>query len=127
MRATVLVAIATVTAGLAPDVGRATSEAQFQVRTTADLVALCSTPVEDPLGTAAVNFCEGFAVGAYQYHQIAETATQAKPLFCLPSPPPSRDRAIAQFIEWSKSHSDDLDRVPIEGIFTFLKDQYPCR
>jgi Rap1a immunity proteins len=105
----------------------ATTETNFQVKTTRDLVTLCATPASDPLATAAVNFCEGFAVGAYQYHVVAEAATKAKPLFCFPSPTPSRNEAIRQFIAWSDQHSDVLDRPAIEGMFTFLKDRYPCR
>lgn len=105
----------------------ATTETNFQVKTTRDLVTLCATPASDPLATAAVNFCEGFAVGAYQYHVVAEAATKAKPLFCFPSPTPSRNEAIMQFIAWSDQHSDVLDRPAIEGMFTFLKDRYPCR
>ncbi len=118
---------AALAAACLPAAARATSEAEFHVRTTRDLVALCSTPTSDPLATAALNFCEGFAVGAYQYHQVAEAATQVKPLFCMPSPAPSRNEAIAQFVAWSKLHAGALDKPPIEGMFSFLKDQYPCR
>lgn len=105
----------------------ATTEGNFQVQTTRDLVTLCATPPSDPLATAAVNFCEGFAVGAYQYHVVAEAAAEAKPLFCWPSPAPSRDEAITQFIAWSKLHSDILDHPAIDGMFSFLRDHYPCR
>jgi len=104
----------------------ATSAADFQVKTTRDLVTLCATPENDPLRVAAVHFCEGFAVGAYQYHLIAETAMKAKPLFCLPNPTPSRDEAIQQFIAWSKRQTAALDAPAVEGIFIFLRDQYPC-
>ncbi len=104
----------------------ATSEANFQVKTTRDLVALCAASQNDPLRVAAVHFCEGFAVGAYQYHLIAEAATKAKPLFCFPNPTPSRDEAIQQFIAWSKRQTVALDMPAVEGIFTFLRDQYPC-
>lgn len=105
----------------------ATSETNFQVKTTRDLVTLCATPPSDPMATAAVNFCEGFAVGAYQYHVVAEAATNAKPLFCWPSPAPSRDDAITAFIAWSRQHNEVLDRNAIDGMFSFLKDRYPCR
>lgn len=120
------IAVAALAAASLTGASWATSETEFHVRTTRDLVTLCSTPAGDPLATAAINFCEGFAVGAYQYHQVAEAATQATPLFCLPSPAPSRDQAIAQFVAWSKDHASDLDKAPIEGMFTFLRDRFPC-
>jgi hypothetical protein len=74
-----------------------------------------------------VNFCEGYAVGAYQYDQVVEAASGWKPMFCPPSPPPSRNDAISQFIAWSKTRVDYLDRSPIDGIFAFLSERYPCR
>ena len=108
----------------------ATDEANFQVTTTRDLVALCATPSTDPLATAAVNFCHGYAVGAYQYDRMAEAAEAAsgtKPLFCPPSPPPSRNDTIAQFVAWANGHPQYLDQSPINGIFEFLKERFPCR
>jgi hypothetical protein len=44
----------------------AVTEENFLVRTTADLVALCTAERGDPLVTAALNFCHGFGVGVYQ-------------------------------------------------------------
>ena len=38
---------------------------QFRVRSTADLVEICSTPASDPMYAAAMGFCHGFGVGAY--------------------------------------------------------------
>ena len=126
MRSRTLAAVAALGVSL-PAAAGAVNETQFQVKTEGDLVALCSTPQSDPLAAAALNFCEGFAVGAYQYHQIAEAASKAKPLFCPPSPPPSRNQTIAAFVEWSNQHPATLNGSPIEGIFAFLSDRYPCR
>ena len=50
------------------------SETDFQVTTTGDLVRLCEAAPTDATGIAALHFCHGFAVGAYQYHQIAAAA-----------------------------------------------------
>ncbi len=57
----------TVAAGLvllAPCVLHAATEANFGATTTADLVNLCTAAPDNAIGTAAVNFCEGFAQGA---------------------------------------------------------------
>ena len=57
----------TVAAGLvllAPCAPHAATEANFGVATTADLVNLCTAAPDNAIGTAAVNFCEGFAQGA---------------------------------------------------------------
>ena len=57
----------TVAAGLvllAPCAPHAATEANFGGATTADLVNLCTAAPDNAIGTAAVDFCEGFAQGA---------------------------------------------------------------
>jgi hypothetical protein len=74
------------------------SETNFRVATTRDLIQLCEAAPTDPTGIAALHFCHGFAVGAYQYHQIAAAAENKPPLFCEPNPKPSRNAVIADFV-----------------------------
>jgi hypothetical protein len=112
---------------LAPATGRAVSEEKFQVKTTADLIDLCATPANDALHAAAVNFCEGFVVGAYQYHKLSVEAEGRPPLVCPPNPPPSRDESVSHFISWSQSHKSVLNLPPVEGMFRFLSQTYPCQ
>jgi hypothetical protein len=40
----------------------------FRVRSTADLVEICSVPPSDATYVAAVGFCHGYGVGAYHYY-----------------------------------------------------------
>ena len=61
------------------------SETDFRVTATGDLVRLCEAAPTDATGIAALHFCHGFAVGAYQYHQIAAAAENKPPLFCEPN------------------------------------------
>lgn len=103
-----------------------TTEQTFRVNTTGDLVDLCSTPGTDPLHVPAVNFCEGFLVGAYQYHQVAIKAEGRKPLVCPPSPPPTRDEAVTKFIQWGRTSPPALGKAAVEGMFDFLSQAYPC-
>lgn len=107
--------------------GRAATEEDFLVKTTGNLIDLCSAPREDPLYTAAVNFCEGFMVGAYRYHVASVQAEGGKPLVCPPNPPPSRDESVARFIAWSRAHPEAMNTTPVEGLFEFLSQSFPCR
>ena len=50
---------------MAPMGAMAATPDQFRVRSTADLVEICTTPANDTLYAAAMGFCHGFAVGAY--------------------------------------------------------------
>jgi hypothetical protein len=103
------------------------SETAFLVTTTGDLVRLCGATPNDPTGIAALHFCHGFAVGAYQYHQIAAAAEKKPPLFCEPNPRPSRNEAIASFVSWAKQNPEAMNTPPVEGIFRYLAQRYPCR
>ena len=105
--------------------GWGATENSFLVRSTRDLVDVCAPAPSDPLATAAVNFCQGFMVGAYQYYTIDAAATNRQ-LFCPPSPLPSRNEAIAQFVTWAKARPAVLDQVAVEGMFRFLAERYPC-
>src|SRR3954447_19956284 len=103
------------------------SETDFRVTTTGDLVRLCEAAPTDPTGIAALHFCHGFAVGAYQYHQIVAAAEKKPPLFCEPNPRPSRNEAIASFVSWAKQNPEAMNTPPVEGIFRYLAQRYPCR
>jgi len=103
------------------------SETDFRVTTTGDLARLCGAEPTDSTGIAALHFCHGFAVGAYQYHQIAAAAEKKPPLFCEPNPRPSRNEAIAGFVSWARQNPKAMDVPPVEGIFRYLAQRYPCR
>lgn len=124
------VALAAVAAGAQTTAGPSAagpSETNFQVKTTGDLVRLCEASPADPTGIAALHFCHGFAVGAYQYHQVATAAAGKRPLVCAPNPPPSRNEAVAAFIAWAKQNPGQLEAPPVEGLFRYLAQRYPCR
>jgi hypothetical protein len=104
----------------------ATTENEFQVTSTHDLVALCTTPEADPLYTAAVNFCQGYLVGAWQYHKAMATRRK-RDFVCFPDPPPTRSQAITAFLSWAKAHSEYDRESPVETLFKFLVEKWPCR
>lgn len=112
--------------GIAPPLAVAVDQEHFQLRTAADLVALCTAGEKDPLHSAAVHMCHGFGAGTYQTIQAMTQHEKLKPLFCPPSPGPSRNQAVADFVAWTRSHADLLDQRPVEVIGRYLVDRYPC-
>ena len=100
----------------------------FQVGTTANLVALCTSQPTDPLFTAAQNFCHGFTVGTYRAIVAEEAGSMQKhKLFCIPAgTAPSRDQAIAAFVKWAAARPTTLASSPTDGIVEYLAAQYPC-
>src|SRR3546814_222940 len=81
-------------------VGAATPDS-FKIRSAQDLVALCDADPADANYVAAIHFCHGFAVGAFQYYQSLAAATPSARFVCVPDPAPSRTQAIPAFVSWA--------------------------
>jgi hypothetical protein len=111
----------------APAARAAVTKDQFPPKTTADLIALCSASSDDPLMTAAVNFCQGFAEGVVEVALGYEAVTRKdREPFCLPHPAPTQTEALAQFTAWANAAPARLQSPPSVGILQFLTEQYPC-
>ncbi len=113
---------------LSGDVSAAVTDQDFSVKTTQNLINLCTASADDPLQKQAVHFCEGFLVGAYMYHVAENSGPEGKLLVCLPEKnPPTRNEAIAMFLEWAKAHSQYMGENPVETEFRFLTEKWPCK
>jgi hypothetical protein len=104
----------------------AVTESQFPSNTVRDLIAICAADQNDPLMTAAVNFCHGFAEGAVIVEEAHEAQRGARRLFCLPTPRPPRGSELTSFIGWANAQPARLDMPAIDGIFIYLAGKYPC-
>ena len=111
---------------LAPFAAHAATEANFGARTTGDLVELCEATPDNAIGTAAVNFCEGFAQGAVSVEMQNMAAFRGPKSFCLPNPPPSRNEALSEFVKWARVSPDRMSATSTDGLFRFLSERYPC-
>ncbi len=103
------------------------TDEDFQVKTTRNLINLCTVSADDPHMKEAIHFCQGFLVGAYAYYSAENSGPEAEPLVCPPNPVPSRNDAIMNFIEWAKSHPEYMDEKPVETEFRFLTEKWPCK
>lgn len=100
---------------------------EFGLRTGADFAALCSTPADDPLHTAAIHMCHGFGAGTYQAILAMTRHEKLAPLFCPPEPAVSRNEAVQMFLEWAKRNPQHMAERPADVIGRFLVQQFPCR
>jgi Rap1a immunity proteins len=110
-----------------PLLARGGTREEFLVRTTQDYVGICSTNPSDVLYAAAMGFCHGFAVGAYQYYQAQTAGPQGTPLVCPPEPPPSRTEILSMFVGWAREHPQYMGERPVDSLFRFLSEKWPCR
>jgi Rap1a immunity proteins len=125
MKFTGWIAVATL-ALLLPSAADAATEANFDAKTTGDLVALCSAAPDNGVGTAALNFCEGYIQGAVTVEMLNMAGFRGSKLFCLPNPPPSRLQAISGFVNWARTAPDRMAQSATDGLFRFISEQYPC-
>jgi hypothetical protein len=104
----------------------AVTEAQFPPNTVRDLIAICAPDQSDPMMTAAVNFCHGFAEGAVVVEEAHAAQRGARKLFCLPTPLPPRGSELTSFIAWANTEPARLNMPAIDGMFVYLAGRYPC-
>lgn len=111
-------------AGMTP-ASAATIE-NFQVRTATDLVDLCDTDPSSVHYIAAIHFCQGFGIGAYQYYAAQVTEDPSTRFVCIPNPPPTRNEAMAAFVGWARAHPEYMNDAPVDTLFRYLGQTYPC-
>lgn len=97
----------------------------FMLNETADLVALCSTAEDNPAYANAMGFCHGILTGAYRYY-LASALPQDR-YVCSPNPPPTRQEVMSGFVNWVSAHSEYLGDRPVDALFRYLAETYPCQ
>jgi hypothetical protein len=104
------------------------TEDNFLMKTTADLVALCGADQKDPLYTAAVNYCHGFAVGTYRMMEIEDAASRKKQkTICVQQSGVTRSQAIANFVTWAADKPKVLQAPPTDGFGQYVLESFACK
>lgn len=112
---------------LMPVMGLALTEKDFEAQSTEEMINLCTASPDDPLYQQAINFCHGYLVGAFHYHEASVSGPKGVRLVCLPDPKPSRNEMIRMFIDWAKAHPEFQDESPVQTEFRFLMEKWPCK
>ncbi len=120
------VTCAMIACGLGTVAAQAAVDVNAVPRTTGDLVALCSTPQNDPMHAPAVSFCHGFALGAVTVQIEYQQASRMPKLFCLPDSPPTVQQGIAAFVVWANASPARLAEPAADGLIRYLDETYPC-
>ena len=97
----------------------------FQLRDAGDLVRVCSIEPGDPTYANAVGFCHGVLVGAFRYYE--SVATSANRFVCAPNPTPTRSKVMNDFVAWAGSNAKYMKDPPIDTLFRYLAETYPCK
>jgi hypothetical protein len=102
------------------------TEENFRLDTTRDLVALCGVDAEDPNAVAAIHMCHGYVTGLVHFHIVMGRALEGR-VYCMKDEArPTRDQAVAMFVEWSKAHPENDSNEAVDGVLLWAADTYPC-
>ena len=127
MRKMLVASLAAAAIGWSISAGAAVTESQFPPKTVRDLIALCGAAQDDPMMTAAVNYCHGYAEAAVIVEEAHEKQRRgSSKLFCLPDPPPASGTELSSFATWANADPGRLDQPAIDGMFLYLAQKYPC-
>lgn len=108
-----------------PSPGLAVEVDNFALRTTRDLVALCSSREEDPLYAEALQFCFGYVAGVAQLHRALVRAGDLKPLAC-PRYEVTREALARIFLDWAHADPRAADSLPAESVKRAAAAAWPC-
>lgn len=97
----------------------------FHLNNGAGLVELCGVPANDPRHVNAREFCHGYLVGAYQYYDATEPASNR--FVCAPNPRPSLGEVMDGFVAWAKTHPEHMNERAADALFRYLAEAYPCK
>jgi hypothetical protein len=122
-----MLAILATAVGAAAPAGAVTDE-NFQLRTGADLLALCDVAADDPLHEEAIHMCQGFGVGEYQTLRAIGESEKVDDFFCPPAQTVSRNEAFAKFVAWAKlpANAPHLSESPAALLGRYLITTWPC-
>jgi Ssp1 endopeptidase immunity protein Rap1a len=127
MRRYILAAV--VALALWPNLVPAAEISTFYLKTTRDLLDVCTTPESDALRKEAVHYCLGFVVGAVGYHNALAELKDMKRITCYPEGT-TREDGVRVFIAWAQARQGDstlMNESPIVGLMRSLTAQWPCK
>mgnify|MGYP001551683342 CR=1 FL=1 len=111
---------------LAAPVASAVNQTDFEVRTTRDLVSLCSATQGSDMYGAAMGYCLGFVDAAHDYHAAITSGDMVKPITC-PGHKTTRQEVVDMFLAWAKANDGLLDNEsPIQGLMRAASAKWPC-
>ena len=103
----------------------AADSSTFQLRDADALVRACSVPPKHTLHANATGFCHGVLTGAYRYYESTVAAEDR--FVCPPAPVTTRAKVMDGFVAWARSHPQYMKEPPIDTLFRYLEEIYPCK
>jgi hypothetical protein len=121
------ISAALIVCGLYSNLAGAAEKEDFHLKTTQDLLDLCTAKPGQPLSTEAIHFCEGYIVGAIVYHDSI-VGKDMKRIICYPQGT-TRNDARTVLTVWGDANRDDaqlMNAPAMYGLVRALQSKWPC-
>ena len=97
------------------------------VRTVSDLAAVCDPQLRGVERLESIAYCQGYLTAAGQYHTSLHPAGgPRRPLFCVPTPPPSVAQSGLAFAAWARQNPQRANEPALDGLLRWAQSAYPC-
>jgi hypothetical protein len=107
--------------------GASVEREDFEGRTLAALVQLCTADESTETGKYAIGFCCGWLQGVEQFYDamLRDDRFEVKPVAC-PDRAMSRAETRDLVVRYGHGNPDALSLPPLEGVLRALQAAYPC-
>ena len=100
--------------------------ADFELQSTADLVALCSAEEGDPLAAEAQQACFGYIAGTIHFYRaLVAGGDRFEPIVCSEREL-TRQEVADLLVGWAEHHPEHMAELPAEGVIRAVAAAYPC-
>ena len=101
-------------------------KSDFEMKTTRDLVGLCSASSGEDMYEAAMGYCLGFVDAAQDYHRVVTNDDMLAPVAC-PGHMVTRREIVDAFLAWAGANGNMLDKeAPLQGLMRAAAAKWPC-
>jgi len=97
----------------------------FYLKTTQDLVDLCSIDKGHPLYEKGIAFCYGYVTGAMNFYGAIAPSPKVPKIICSDHVIP-RATMVQVFLDWANTAPQHLTEPPIDGLVRAAVDKWPC-
>jgi hypothetical protein len=97
----------------------------YQLRTSGDLLDICSLDSSSPSYWEARGFCLGFFAGGIHLHDALASSEDFPRLAC-PTGQVTRNDVVAVFVDYARAHPEYLSERPMDTVFRAVSDEWPC-
>jgi hypothetical protein len=97
----------------------------YQLRTSGDLLDICSLDSAHAQYWEARGFCLGYFAGGIDLHDALAVGEDFPQIAC-PAQGVTRSDVVETFVTYAQAHPEHLDERPMDTVFRSVADRWPC-